>query len=105
MKTSKLAPVHPGEIRAGDFMEPLGLSRYAIAKALGVPALRISQIVRGQRAISADTALRLSRYFGTRPEWWLDLQTHYDLEFARDRLESQITRTVQPRSQARPVVA
>ncbi len=78
-------------------MEPLGLTQYALAKALGVPALRISQIVRGQRAISADTALRLSRYFGTRPEWWLDLQTHHDLEVARDHLDVRIAPTVRPR--------
>ena len=96
-RRSRLAPVHQGEILLGDFMEPLGLTQYALAKALGVPALRISQIVRGQRAISADTALRLSRYFGTRPEWWLDLQTHHDLELARDNLEVRIARTVRPR--------
>ena len=97
MKLTKIPPVHPGEILLSDFMEPLGLTQYALAKALGVPALRISQIVRGQRAISADTALRLSRYFGTRPEWWLDLQTHHDLEIARDQLEARISRTVRPR--------
>jgi len=97
MKPRKITPVHPGETLLGDFMEPLGLSQYALAKALGVPALRISQIVRGQRAISADTALRLSRYFGTRPEWWLDLQTHHDLELARDQLDVRISRTVRPR--------
>ena len=97
MKPTKIPPVHPGEILRGDFMEPLRLTQYALAKALGVPALRISQIVRGKRAISANTALRLSRYFGTRPEWWLNLQTHHDLELARDNLEVRIARTVQPR--------
>jgi addiction module HigA family antidote len=97
MKSTKIPPVHPGEILLGDFMEPLGLTQYALAKALGVPALRISQIVRRQRSISADTALRLSRYFGTRPEWWLDLQTHHDLEVARDQIEVRISRTVRPR--------
>ena len=102
MKSIKIAPVHPGEILLGDFMEPLGLSQYALAKALAVPALRISQIVRGQRAISADTALRLSRYFGTRAEWWLDLQTHHDLEVARDHLEVRISRTVRPRAEPQP---
>lgn len=99
MKPTKIPPVHPGEILLGDFMEPLGLTQYALAKALGVPALRISQIVRGQRAISADTALRLSRYFGTRPEWWLDLQTHHDLELARENLEVRIARVVRPRAE------
>ena len=102
MKPTKIAPVHPGEILLGDFMEPLGLTQYALAKALGVPALRISQIVRGQRAITADTALRLSRYFGTRPAWWLDLQTHHDLEVARDQLEARISRTVRPRTENQP---
>jgi addiction module HigA family antidote len=96
MKTRKIAPIHPGEILLHDFMEPLGLSQYALAKALGVTAMRVSQIVRGQRAITADTALRLSRYFSTRPGWWLDLQTHHDLELAADKLEARIARTVKP---------
>ena len=96
MKTKKLPPVHPGEILLHDFMEPLGLTQYALAKALGVTPIRVSQIVRGQRAITADTALRLSRYFGTRPDWWLDLQSHYDLELAVDRAETRIARTVKP---------
>ena len=96
MKTKKLPPMHPGEILLHDFMEPLGLSQYALAKAIGVTPIRISQIVRGQRGVSADTALRLSRYFGTRAAWWLDLQNHYDLEVARERSEAEITRRVQP---------
>lgn len=96
MKTKKLPPVHPGEILLHDFMEPLGLTQYALAKALGVTPIRVSQIVRGQRAITADTALRLSRYFGTRPDWWLDLQSHHDLELAADRAEARIARTVKP---------
>lgn len=77
-------------------MEPLGLTQSALAKAIGVTPIRISQIVRGQRAISADTALRLSRYFGTRPGWWLDLQTHFDLEIASDRLRERLERTIVP---------
>jgi antitoxin HigA-1 len=96
MKTKKLPPVHPGEALFHDFMQPLGLSRSALAKALGVTPMRVSQVVRGQRAITVDTALRLSRYFGTRPGWWLDLQTYYDLENAGDDLERLITRTVKP---------
>jgi len=96
MDTKKLPPVHPGEILLHDFMEPLWLSRYALAKAVGVTPIRISQLVRGRRAVTADTALRLSRYFGTRPAWWLDLQTHYDLEIGKDKLESRITRVVKP---------
>lgn len=107
MKT-KLPPVHPGEILIHDFLEPLGLSQSELAGALGVTPMRVSQIVRGQRAITADTALRLSRYFGTRPGWWLDLQTHYDLEIAADKLEVRIARTVKPcklRPIAEPVAA
>jgi addiction module HigA family antidote len=97
MKTKKLPPVHPGEILLHDFMEPLHLSQYALAKAIFVAPIRVSQIVRGRRGITADTALRLSRYFGTRPAWWLDLQTHYDLEMATDELEARIARSVKPR--------
>jgi addiction module HigA family antidote len=95
MKTkTKLPPVHPGEILLHDFMEPLGLSQTALAKALGVTPIRINHIVRGQRAITADTALRLSRYFGTRPGWWLDLQSHYDLQVTAEEAEERIVRTV-----------
>ena len=107
MKT-KLPPVHPGEILLHDFLEPLGLSQSALAEALAVTPMRVSQIVRGQRAITADTALRLSRYFGTRPGWWLDLQTHFDLETASDELEARIARTIKPcklRPIAEPVPA
>ena len=96
MKAKKLRPVHPGEILLHDFMEPLKISQYALAKAIAVTPIRVSQIVRGQRGVTADTALRLSRYFGTRPAWWLDLQTHYDLEAAADKLEARIARAVKP---------
>jgi addiction module HigA family antidote len=96
MKTKKLAPVHPGEVLLHDFMEPLGLSQYALAKAIGVRPMRVSQIVRGKRAVTADTALRLSRYFGTRPAWWLDIQSHYDLEMTADKLEARIARDIKP---------
>src|SRR5580658_606465 len=96
MKTKKLPPVHPGEILLHDFMEPLGLTQYALAKALGVTPMRVSQIVRGHRAVTVDTALRLSRYFGTRPGWWLDLQTHYDLEIVADDVEARIARSIKP---------
>ena len=92
----KLLPVHPGEILLHDFLEPLGLSQTAVARALGVTPIRINQIVRGQRSVTADTALRLSRYFGTRPQWCLDLQTHYDLEAAADRLEARLARSIKP---------
>jgi addiction module HigA family antidote len=96
MKTKEIDPVHPGEILLHDFMEPLKLSQYALAKAIGVPPMRVSQVVRGQRAVTADTALRLSRYFGTRPAWWMDLQTHFDLETPADKLEARIARAVKP---------
>src|SRR5437016_10079673 len=95
MKTKKLEPVHPGEILFKDFLEPLGLSQYAVAKAIGVTPMRVNQIVRGERSITADTALRLSRYFGTRPGWWLDLQSHYDLQKAADETEERIAHTIQ----------
>jgi addiction module HigA family antidote len=95
-KKNKIAPVHPGEILWHDFMEPLGLSQIALARAIGVTSMRISQLVRGRRAITADTALRLSRYFGTRPGWWLDLQTHYDLETVADELQDRIIQAVKP---------
>ncbi len=75
-------------------MEPLGLSQSALARAIGVTPIRVNHIVRGQRSITADTALRLSRYFGTRPGWWLDLQSHYDLAVAADEVEEEIARTV-----------
>jgi addiction module HigA family antidote len=91
-------PTHPGEVLAEDFLKPLGLSQYALAKALGVPEIRISAIVRGRRAITPDTALRLARYFGTSAELWLGMQTSYDLELARERLGAKIEATVRPRA-------
>src|SRR5207245_11762646 len=94
MKAKRLSPVRPGESMLKDVMERLGRSEYAVAKALDVTPIRISQIVRGRRSITADTALRLSRYFGTRPGWWMDLQSHYDLELAADKAEERIARTI-----------
>ena len=90
----KLPPVHPGEVLLEDFMKPLGLSQYRVARDIGVAPLRISQIVRGKRAITADTALRLARYFGTTPGIWLRLQARYDLEVAQSRFGEQIHREV-----------
>ena len=90
----RLPPVHPGEVLAEDFMKPLGLSQYRVAKDIGVPALRISQIVNGKRSITADTAMRLARYFGTSPDVWLRLQARYDLETVQiaygDRIEQEV---------------
>ena len=81
-----MPPVHPGEILLTEFLEPLGVSQYQLAKAVDVPARRINEIVHGQRRISADTALRLSRYFGTSERFWMNLQARYDLEIEKDRL-------------------
>ena len=90
----RLAPIHPGEVLLKDFMKPFGLSQYRVAKDIGVPALRISQIVRGQRSITADTALRLARYFGTSAVVWLRLQARYDLEVAEAKTAKRINREV-----------
>ena len=81
-----MAPVHPGEILLEEFLVPLGVSQYQLAKAVSVPARRINEIVHGQRRISADTALRLARYFGTSERFWINLQARYDLEVEKDRL-------------------
>jgi addiction module HigA family antidote len=90
----RLPPIHPGEVLAEDFMKPLGLSQYRVAKDIGVPALRISQIVNGKRSITADTAMRLARYFGTSPDVWLRLQARYDLETAQIEYGERIEREV-----------
>jgi len=81
-----MAPVHPGEILLEEFLEPLGVSQYHLAKQIGVPARRINEIVHGQRRISADTALRLARFLGTSERFWINLQARYDLEAEKDRL-------------------
>jgi addiction module HigA family antidote len=86
----KLAPVHPGEILREEFMQPLGLSQTRLGRDLGVSPRRINEIVHGKRSITADTALRLSRYFGTSAEFWLGLQADYDLDVATDRLADKI---------------
>ena len=98
--TKTLPPVHPGEVLLEDFMKPLGLSRYRVAKDIGVPTLRISQIVKGERAISPDTALRLARYFDTSPDVWLRLQTAYDLEVAQRQIGARVAREVKVLQQA-----
>lgn len=89
-----LAPIHPGEVLWEDFMKPLGLSQYRLAKDIGVTPIRISQIVHGQRAISVDTAMRLARYFGTSAGVWLRLQVRYDLEQGEKQLKDRINREV-----------
>ena len=94
MASRKLAPVHPGEILLVDFLSPMGISQYRLAKETSVPARRINEIVRGSRSISADTALRLARYFGTSERFWLNLQSRYDLEVEKDRLGNRLHREV-----------
>jgi addiction module HigA family antidote len=93
-KTKLLAPVHPGEVLLLEFLKPLELSQYRLAKELKVPPRRINEIVLGKRAISADTALRLARFFGTSELFWLNLQAAYDLDVERDRLGSRLGREV-----------
>lgn len=94
MTEERLPPIHPGEVLLEDFMKPLGLSQYRVAQDIGVPPLRISQIVNGKRTITADTAMRLARYFGTSPDVWLRLQARYDLEVAEREHGERITREV-----------
>ncbi len=96
MARRKLAPVHPGEILSEEFLKPMGMSQYRLAQRLGVPPRRINEIVHGQRAISADTALRLSRLFGTSERFWMNLQVRYDLEVQKDRLGRLLEKQVQP---------
>lgn len=93
-------PIHPGEILLEDFMKPLAITQYALAKAISVPPRRINEIVHGKRAISADTALRLGRYFGVDPQSWMNLQSHYDLEIAAQHLGEKLETEVNPRSAA-----
>jgi len=92
--SKRIAPIHPGEILAEDFMAPRGLTANRLALDLHIPANRVSEIIRGRRSISADTALRLGRYFKTSPELWLGLQADYDLRKAKDELGKQIDREV-----------
>jgi len=94
MPRKRLAPVHPGEILLHEFLEPLELTQYRVAKSLKVSARRINEIVHGARAVSADTALRLARFFGTSDRFWLNLQAAYDLDVERDRLGDRIKRDV-----------
>lgn len=84
--SKKISPVHPGEILMEEFLKPMGLSQNKLAKALSVPARRINEIALGKRAITADTALRLGKYFDMEPEFWLNLQTRYELELAKEKI-------------------
>lgn len=95
MPSRKIAPIHPGEHLA-EFLEELGLSQYALAKNISVPARRINEIVKGQRSITADTALRLGRFFDMKAQFWLNLQTRYDMETAEAQLEKRLDKEVKP---------
>ena len=95
MKPAKSAPIHPGEILLEEFLKPLGISQYRLAKATSVPPRRINEIVLGKRSITADTALRLSRYFGTTEKFWLNLQIRYDLEIEKDLLGARLDKEVE----------
>src|SRR5437879_283571 len=94
MASRKLPPVHPGEVLLEDFLKPLGLSQYRLAKGLTVPPRRINEIVLGKRAVTADTALRLARFFGTTERFWLNLQSSHDLDVERDRLARRLAKEV-----------
>jgi len=92
--TNKLEPVHPGEILLEEFLKPMGISQYRLAKDIHVPARRINEIVHGNRSVSADTALRLSRFFGMSENFWMNLQARYDLKIQKDRLAGRLEREV-----------
>ena len=95
-----LSPIHPGEVLLEDFLRPLNMSQYALARAIKVDKQRLNEIVRGRRAVTAETALRLARYFGTTPEFWHKLQARYDLERAADMVGDRIEREIVPRAAA-----
>jgi antitoxin HigA-1 len=97
MSTKKFSPVHPGEVLQHEFITPMGLTQNRLALALHVPARRINEIVLGKRSVTADTALRLSRYFKNSPQFWMGLQMDYDLDIAEDKLEHRINSEIHPR--------
>ena len=95
MDREKLSPIHPGEILLEEFLNPMGISQYRLAKDISVPPRRINEIVHGKRSITPDTALRLSRYFGLSERFWMNLQARYNLEVEKDRLQDRLEREVQ----------
>ncbi len=99
-KTKLRPPVHPGKVLKLDLLVPIGMSINRLANELHVPANRLSQIIRGKRGITADTSLRLARYFGFAPEYWLNMRAHYDLEITRRRSTRKIEREIKPRETA-----
>ncbi len=95
---NKMRPIHPGEVLREEFLEPLGMTAHALARALRVPPPRINDIVRERRGVSADTALRLARHFGTTPQFWLNLQASHDLKIAMRKGGAKVEREVEPRA-------
>jgi len=95
MRTNKMPPVHPGEILMEEFLAPMGISQYRLSRDISVPPRRINEIVHGTRSVTADTALRLGRYFGISPQFWLNLQAHFDLEQEQDKLGDRLEQEVQ----------
>ena len=94
MKSKLLANITPGEILAEDFLKPLGITQYRLARDIGVPPRRINEIIKGQRAVTADTALRFGRYFKMAAQFWLNLQSHHDLEIGQERLGKRLEKEV-----------
>ncbi len=90
MRKKKLAPIHPGKILLEEFLKPMGISQYRVAKDISVSARRINEIVHGTRSLTANTALRLAKYFGTSPQFWLNLQSHFDLELELDKMGKKL---------------
>lgn len=93
-KKKTMKPIHPGEVLLEEFLEPMGITQYRLAKAIHVPARRINEIIKGLRGITADTALRLSRYFGSSERFWMNLQARYELEVEKDRLGDRLEREI-----------
>jgi addiction module HigA family antidote len=96
MAKKRLTPVHPGEILQNEFLEPMGITQYRLAKSIAVPARRINEIIHGKRAITADTALRLGRFFKMEAKFWMNLQAQYDLDLAEDILRNRLDKEVEP---------
>jgi antitoxin HigA-1 len=96
MSERRIPPVHPGEVLLEDFLKPMGISQYRLAKSIGVPVQRIHDLVHGRRAMTADSALRLARFFAMEAQFWMNLQTRYDLERADDDLAGRLDREIEP---------
>jgi addiction module HigA family antidote len=100
MTKRDFSPIHPGEVLLTEFLEPMGISQYRLAKDIGVTPRRVNEIIHGRRGITADTALRLGRFFNMEAQFWLNLQTHYDMEVAMEALDERLDKEVRPFSRA-----